>query len=124
MTDLERSGEQQRLPAIIEYLRAEQARADREQGVIHVHFHEAVRPEPVPPPPPDVLVRFAPYLVLATWSAVVLAGVAVVFVMIAGALMTIMISTALCSVAVAASVRSLRQTKEEARTYARARKGR
>jgi hypothetical protein len=55
---------------------------------------------------------------------IALAGVAVIFVMIAGALMTMMISCAVCALAVAAAIRSLRMSKEEARAVARGRRGR
>lgn len=116
----------ERLPALVEYLKGDQVRRAVESGqpIINITINEAARPEPAPPREPDVATKYAPHLVLATWSAIVLAGIAVVFVMIAGALMTMMISTAVCAVAVAAAVRSLRMSKEEARTYARARKGR
>jgi hypothetical protein len=102
-----------RLPAIIDYLKSDLARRDHEQGVIHFHYHEAPRPEPVTPAP-DVLAKYAPYLILATWSMIVATGVVIAFIMLASAIMTIMISTAVCAVAVAAAARSLRTSKADA----------
>jgi len=114
-----------RLPDLVEYLKSDQVRRAVESGkpIINITINEAPRvPQPVPQQ--DVATKYAGHLVLATWSAIVFAGIAVVFVLIAQAIMIAMISTAVCALAVAAAVRSLRQTKEEARTYARARKGR
>lgn len=113
------------LPELIDYLRASQHRADLESGrpIINVIYNEAPRPAPVEPRR-DPLSQYGPWLILATWTMIVVAGVAVIFVMIAGALMTMMISTAVCALAVAGAIRSLRQTKEEAKERARIRKGR
>jgi hypothetical protein len=103
-----------RLPAIVEYLKIERARSDRAEGVIHFHYHEAARPEPPAPPPVDVLTKYTPHLILATWSMIVATGVVIAFIMLASAIMTIMVSTAVGAVAVAASVRSLRMSKIDA----------
>jgi hypothetical protein len=113
------------LPELIDYLRASQHRADLESGrpIINVIYNEAPRPAPVPPRR-DPLSEYGPWLILATWTMIALAGVAVIFVMIAGALMTMMISCAVCALAVAAAIRSLRMSKEEARAVARGRRGR
>jgi hypothetical protein len=113
----------ERLPSLVEYLKGDQIRRAVASGqpVINITINEAPRPAPAPAREPDVLVKYTPYMILATWSMIVLAGVAVVFILIAGALMTIMISLAVCALAVAAAMRSLRMSKEEARTYARAR---
>lgn len=125
MNELERFRDpQERLPALIDYLKSDQAVRATETGqpVININIYEAPREAAPVVPPVDVATKYAPHMILATWSLIVLAGVAVVFVMIAGALMTMMISTAVCAVAVAASVRSLRQTKAEAKMNARARR--
>jgi hypothetical protein len=125
MNELERFRDpQERLPALIDYLKSDQAVRATETGqpVININIYEAPREAAPVAVPVDVATKYAPHMILATWSLIVLAGVAVVFVMIAGALMTMMISTAVCAVAVAASVRSLRQTKAEAKMNARARR--
>lgn len=104
------------LPELIDYLRADQRAADLESGrpIININYYEAPRPAPVEPKQ-DVATKYAGHLVLATWSAIVFTGIAITFMMIAGALMTIMISTAVCALAVAASIRSLRLSRIEAR---------
>lgn len=114
-----------RLPLLVDYLKGDQVRraVDSGQPIINITINEAPRPAPVPPPPESIATRYAGHMILATWSLIVLAGVAVVFTMIAGALMTMMISTAVCALAVAAAIRSLRQTKEEVKERARARRG-
>jgi len=107
-----------RLPAIIEYLQADLARRDHEKGVIHFHYHEAERSLP-PPPKPDVLARYTPYMILYLGFAIIAGVFAVIFVMIAQALMIVMISLAVCALAVAAAIRSLRLSKIEAKYYGR-----
>jgi len=116
----------ERLPDLVDYLKHDQVRRALESGqpVINITINEAPRSAPAPPPPQDVATRYAGHLVLATWSAIVFAGIAVVFMMMAQAIMVAMISMAVCAIAVAAAVRSLRMSKEEARAYARTRKGR
>lgn len=114
----------ERLPALIDYLKGDQVRraVESNRPIINITINEAPRPAAVPPKE-DVATKYAGHMILATWSLIVTAGVAVVFVMIAGAMMTMMISTAICAVAVAAAVRSLRMSKEEARAITRARRG-
>lgn len=121
MGDLERwEDPTQRLPALIDYLKSDQVRRAVESGqpIINITINEAPRPAPAPVKE-DVATKYAGHMILATWSAIVLSGVAVVFVMIAGALMTMMISTAVCALAVAAAVGFLRRSKWEAREHAR-----
>jgi Flp pilus assembly protein TadB len=115
----------ERLPDLVEYLKGDQVRKAVESGrqIINITINEAPRPAPPAAPEPNIATKYAGHLVLATWSMIVLAGIAVIFTMIAGALMTMMISTAVCAVAIAAAVRSLRISKEEARALAHARKG-
>ncbi|SRR6266511_1694904 len=115
----------ERLPDLVEYLKGDQIRRAVESGqpVINITINEAPRvPQAVPQQ--DVATKYAGHLVLATWSAIVFAGIAVAFMMLAQAIMVAMISIAVCAVAVAAAMRSLRMSKEEARAYARTRKGR
>jgi hypothetical protein len=105
-----------RLPALIDYLQHDQVQRAINSGqpIINITINEAPRDPPSAIKEPDVMAKYAPYLMLATWSMIVLAGVAVIFVMIAGALMTIMISLAVCVLAIAASVRALRYSKYDA----------
>jgi Flp pilus assembly protein TadB len=124
MDELDRyQNPRERLPALIDYLKGDQVRRAVETGqpIINITINEAPRPAPVPTKE-DIATKYAGHMILATWSMIVLAGVAVVFVMIAGAMMTMMISTAVCAVAVAAAVRSLRMSKEEARAITRTRR--
>lgn len=107
-----------RLPALIDYLKHDQVQRAINSGqpIINITINEAPRsPEVIKEP--DIATKYAPHLILATWSLIVLAGVAVVFVMIASALMTIMISLAVCSLAVAAAVRSLTMSKIDAQHF-------
>jgi len=115
----------ERLPALVDWLKGDQVRRAVESGqpIINITINEAPRvPQEIPQQ--DVATKYAGHLVLATWSAIVFAGIAVVFVMIAQAIMIAMISTAVCAITIAAAVRSLRMSKEEARAYAHTRKGR
>lgn len=120
----------ERLPALIDYLKNDQVeRAVRSgQPIVNITINEAPRPVAAEPKQ-DVATKYAGHMILATWSLIVLAGVAVVFVMIAGALMTMMISLAVCVIAIATAVGFLRRSKgesqamEDARAYVRTRKG-
>lgn len=101
----------ERLPDLVDYLKHDQIKraVDSGQPIINITINEAPR-VPAPVPAPDVLARYAPYMILATWSAIVFAGVAVVLIIIAQAIMIAMVSLGLCAIAVAAAVRSLRET--------------
>lgn len=114
-----------RLPLLVDYLKGDQVQkaVDSGQPIINITINEAPRPAPVPPPPENIATRYAGHMILATWSLIVLAGVAVVFLMLAEAIMIAMISLAVCALAVAAAIRSLRMSKEEARAVARGRRG-
>lgn len=114
----------ERLPDLVDYLKGDQVRRAVESGkpIIHITVNEAARPAPVEPRQ-DVLAKYAPYLILATWSMVVATGVVIAFIMMATAIMTILISLAVCTIAVAGGVRSLRMSKEEARAVTRGRQG-
>ncbi len=112
-----------RLPAIVDYLKGdivERAIASG-QPIVNITINEAPREIPRQEKQ-DVATKYAGHMVLATWSAIVFAGIAVVFIMLAQAIMVMMISLAVCAIAVAAAVRSLRMSKEEARAYARTRR--
>lgn len=115
----------ERLPALIDYLKHDQVRRAVESGqpVINITINEAPRAAPVAPPP-DVLAKYTPYMILYVGFAIIAGIFAIIFAMIAQAMAVTMISVAVAAVAIAAAVRSLRMSKEEARTYARARKGR
>jgi Flp pilus assembly protein TadB len=108
---------EERLPALVDYLKGDQIKRAVESGrpIINITINEAPRPAPPPPPEPDIATKYAGHMILATWSLIVLAGVAVIFVLIAGAFMTMMISVAVCALAGAAAIRSLRMSKTEAR---------
>jgi hypothetical protein len=106
--------QQARLAELVEYTRYDMAERDWAQPNVnkieihHHHYPPAVAPVPVPEM--DIASRYAGHFVLAVWAMIALAGVAVVFVMIAQALMIAMISLAICCLAFAAMVRSLRQS--------------
>jgi hypothetical protein len=116
----------ERLPALVDWLKGDQIKRAVESGqpIINITINEAPRPAPPAPPEPNIATKYAGHLVLATWSAIVFAGIAVVFVMIAEAIMIAMISLAVCAIAIAAAVRSLRMSKEEAKAVVRGRQGR
>src|SRR6266498_1069112 len=107
----------ERLPDLVEYLKGDQVRKAVESGrpIINITINEAPR-VPQALPVRNVATEYAGHLVLATWSAIVFAGIAFAFMMLAQAIMATMISLAVCAVAVAAAVRSLRMSKEGART--------
>lgn len=111
--------QEKRLAEITEYTRADLVRRDREQLVpgtsqqINIHHHYAPPPAPAPVPQMDIASRYAGHFVLLLGGCVILAIVAIVFVMIAQALMIAGISLAVCAVAVAAAVRSLRTGKAD-----------
>jgi hypothetical protein len=107
-----------RLAEIVEYTRHDLARRDAAADVVpggaqhvHIHHHYAPPPAPVPVPEMDIASRYAGHFVLAVWAMIAMAGVAVVFVMIAQALMIAMISLAICALAFAAMIKSLRYSK-------------
>lgn len=107
--------QEKRLAEITEYTRADLARRDREELAasgqhVHIHHHYALPPAPEPPPPMDIASRYAGHFVLLLGGMIILGGIAVVFVMIAQALMIAMICIAVCSIAVAAAVASLRSS--------------
>lgn len=94
---------------------------------IELHYHAApvvIDTTPVEPNAGDALLaKYTPYFVLLLGGVVILACVGVIAVLLVPALMAmvtmiavVMGGFALCSVAVAASVRSLRQSRTEART--------
>ena len=112
---------------LAEYVRGEVARRDGEAPVIQIHYHAA----PVEPPAPlaeqsrgeVVLINAAPYFLLLLGGVVILACVGTVTVLLLPALLTMVVMVAVvmggfavCTVAVAASVRSLRQSRTEAAT--------
>lgn len=117
--DVDQNGEiirrEDRLPALIDYLKHDQVERAIKSGqpIINITINEAPRsPETIKEP--DVATKYAPHLVLATWSAIVFAGLAVALIMIAHVLMVMMISLAICALAVAAAVRALRYSKHDA----------
>lgn len=107
----------ERLPALVDYLKGDQVRRAIESGqpIINITINEAPRTPPPAPPEPNIATKYAGHLILATWSALVLAGLAIALIMIAHVLMTMMISIAVCAVAVAAAVRSLRTSRHDVR---------
>lgn len=124
MDELERYRDpRERLPALIDYLKNDQVQRAINSGqpIINITINEAPRVEPRQEKQ-DVATKYAGHMVLATWSAIVFAGIAVVFIMLAQAILIAMISLAVCVIAIAAAVRSLRMSKEEARAYARTRR--
>lgn len=116
----------ERLPALVDYLKGDQVRRAVESGqpIINITINEAPRSAAPSPPPVDVATKYAPHMILATWSAIVFAGLAIAFMMMAQAIMVTMVSLAVCALAVAGAMRSLRQTRRDAQMDARARRGR
>jgi hypothetical protein len=116
-SEIERYARRQMSPELIEYLEGEVARRRTADGAEPPIIINIMPPGPPAKPDtrPDVLAKYAPYLVLATWSAIVFGGLAVVLIMIMHAIMIAMLSTAVCAVAVAAAVRSLREPRQRRR---------
>lgn len=112
-SEIEKYAERNMPPEVIDYYRAEVARRRTADGAGPPIIINITPPAPPAPPDtrPDVLAKYAPYLVLATWSAIVFGGLAVVLIMIMHAIMIAMLSVAVCAVAVAASVRSMREPR-------------
>jgi hypothetical protein len=119
-------GDRRRLAEITDYLSAELARADGAAPGIHVHYHAApAAPAPAPAEVPAgerMLARLAPYYVLMLGGCIVLAIIGVIAVLLVPAMIAlatdiamIMGGFAVACIAVAASVRSLRQSKTESR---------
>lgn len=117
-------GDRQRIAEITEYLGRELASRTGEAPGIHVHYHAAPAPVAAPVAAPSrgqaALDNAVPYFIILLGGVVILACVGVIAVLLMPALLTmvmmiaiIMGGFALCSVAVAASVRSLRQSKTE-----------
>lgn len=106
---------ERRLAEIVEYTRHDlrQRNPTGPGGEIHIHYHEA--PAPVRPPELSVLDKYTPHLILFTGIAIIGVIVAVVFVMIAQALMIACLSIAITGIAVAAMVRSLRHSAMESK---------
>jgi hypothetical protein len=116
-SEIERYARRQMSPELIEYLEGEVARRRTADGAEPPIIINITPPAPPAKPDtrPDVLAKYAPYLVLATWSAIVLAALVVAFIMLAGAIEVMLITAAVCAVAVAAAVRSLREPRQRRR---------
>jgi hypothetical protein len=105
----------ERLPALVEYLKGDQVRRAVESGqpIINITINEAPRPAPVTPPPPGPLAKYTEYMILYVGFAIIAGIFAVIFLLIAQAVMITMISLAVCAVAVAGAVRSLRTSRAD-----------
>lgn len=106
--------DRERLAEIVEYTRRDLVERGSPDPVVHIHYHAAPAPEPVPVPPPTVLEKYTPHMILAVFFLIVLGIFAIVFAMIAQALMIGMLSTAVAALAIAAAVRSMRTGKYDA----------
>jgi hypothetical protein len=106
--------ERERLAEIVEYTRRDLAQRGSSDPVVHIHYHAAPAPEPMTVPPPTVLEKYTPHMILAVFFLIIFGIFAIVFAMIAQALMIGMISMAVASLAVAAAVRSMRTGKYDA----------
>jgi hypothetical protein len=115
----------ERLPDLVEYLKGDQVRKAVESGqpVINITINEAPRAAPVEAKP-GPLAKYTEYMILYLGFAIIAGIFAVIFMIMAPAIMTVMISLAVCAIAVAAAVRSLRMTREEAKAVTRGRRGR
>jgi hypothetical protein len=117
-------GDRQQLAAITEYLEGELARQGRDAGGVHVHYHAApIAPAPAPAVPTagqQALDRAVPYFIILLGGVVILACVGTVVVLMIPALLALAVTCAivlggfaLLAVSIAASVRSLRQSRTE-----------
>jgi len=115
----------ERLPDLVEYLKGDQVRRAIESGqpIINITINEAPRAAPVEAKP-GPLEKYTEYMILYVGFAIIAGIFAVIFLLLAQAIMITMISLSVCAVAVAAAVRSLRMSKEEAKAVARGRRGR
>ncbi len=125
--------DRQRMAEITEYLQGELDRQGQAAGGVHVHYHAS--PAPVATSPAGqsrgevALINATPYFIILLGGVVILACVGVVTVLLLPALLTAVVGVAVvmggfavCAVAVAASVRSLRQSKTETQVIANAMK--
>lgn len=112
--EIENYARRQVSPELIEYLKGEVAARDASGGALHIHITPPAPPAK-PDERPDVLAKYAPYLVLATWSALVFGALALALMWLATTIMVICGSLAVLALAVAGAVRSLRLTRHEVR---------
>lgn len=112
--EIENYARRQVSPELIDYLKAEVAARGATGGSLHIHITPPAPPSP-PDTRPDVLAKYAPYMILATWSAIVFGALALVMIWIATALMIVCGSLAVLAVAVAVMSRSLRLSRHEAK---------
>lgn len=118
--------DRERMAELAEYVQREivSRGAGGGETKIELHYHAApvvIDTKPVEPNAgQDVLAKYTPYFIVLLGGVVILACVGVIAVLLVPALMAmvtmiavVMGSFALCSVAVAASVRSLRQSKAD-----------
>lgn len=117
-------GDRERMAAITEYLNHELAQQSAAAPAVHVHYHAApVAPATVPAAQSRgevALINATPYFIILLGGVVILACVGVVTVLLLPALLAmvvmvgeVMAGFAICVVAIAASVRSLRQSRTE-----------
>lgn len=125
--------DQERMAQITEYLQGELQARGQSAGGVHVHYHAAAPAAATPPAAQSrgevALINATPYFIILLGGVVILACVGVVTVLLLPALLTAVVGVAVvmggfavCAVAVAASVRSLRQSKTESRVLADAMK--
>jgi hypothetical protein len=124
-------GDRQRMTEITEYLNGELAqRDDGAAPVVHVHYHAAPVAPAAPPAVPTAgqaaLDRAVPYFVMLLGGLIIVGGLAAVVVMMIPALLALAVTCAfvmgggaILFTAVAAAVRSLRQSKTEQQVSAR-----
>lgn len=108
-------------PEIVAYLSTEITKHGADRSQIHIHYHAtpstAPPAVPVPETRPDIATRMVPYFVVLLGGMIILAGVGAITVLLVPAIMSLAVTLAAVAggiaimfVAVAAAVRSLRQT--------------
>lgn len=104
-----------RLAELVEYTKTDLAQREPDSGQhVHIHHHYPA-PETAPVKEMDIASKYAGHFVLLLGGMIVMAGVTVVFVMIAQALMIAMISTAVCAMAMAGAMKSMRDSATDSK---------
>jgi hypothetical protein len=113
---------------VVAYLRREIAEREIPEGTkIEFHYHAPAQAPAAPPAPPTAdpmapAARLAPYFVILLGGVIILAIIAVITIMLVPAIMALATTLAIIAcgvaimfVAVAASIRSLRYSKHDAK---------
>jgi hypothetical protein len=105
-----------RLAELVEYTKTDLAEREPDTGQhVHIHHHYPPATPPAPVGQMDIASKYAGHFVLLLGGMIVMAGVTVVFVMVAQALMIAMISTAVCAMAMAGAMKSMRDSATDSK---------